>query len=239
VTTKQLRVSAAVIFCAASVFAVPTLQLDADPGSFNKTDDTTFATATHFDLIALLNGTLDTSRNYYISIALEPKLSQATPPPNGSFKLNDTVFSIANMGWGTPPAGASKTLSPHDEFPTYFSEFAFNFDSLHTVAAYDVQDGKPASGTLYSHTISVDTSPLLAGYSLHFDLYNIKTNSDGQIEIDEVAPFSHDAQSLTQTTNPPPPQVPDNGATWMLMGVALCGLALMPKMRPARVRAGR
>jgi hypothetical protein len=188
-------------------------------------------------LIALLNGTLDASRTYYISAALEPMAGQQNPPPNGSFKLGNTIYSVANMAYGAPPLGGVKTISPHDEFPTYFTEFAFNFDSLHTVPSYDVQTGKTAEGFLYAFDLSVDTSPLLAGYSLHFDLYNIKTNRNGGIEIDDVAPFSHDAQSGTNTNTTQ--NVPDTGATWLLFAVAICGLAFVPKARLVRVKTRR
>lgn len=229
-----------VLLCSLSTcFGIPTLQLDVNPGTYNSSDSTTYSTSSHFDLIALLNGTLDPSRTYYISAALEPAGAQQSPPPNGSFKLGNTIYSVANMAYGAPPLGASKTISPHDEFPTYFTEYAFNFDALHTVPAYDVQTGATGAGNLYSFDLSVDTSPLLAGYSLHFDLYDIKTNRDGSIQIDDIAPFSHDAQSGTGTNTNQVNNVPDNGATWLLMGVALCGLAFVPKVRIARVKACR
>ncbi len=212
-------------------FAIPTLQLDIPSGSYDPTTQTTFSTGSHFDLVALLNGPLDPSRTYYISAAIEPMVAQNDPPPNGSFQLGSTVYSVANLTFGTPPANAAKTLPTHGEFPTYFAEYAFNFDPNSTVPAYDVQDGTTAAGTLFAYNLSVDTSPLLAGYSLHFDLYDIKTNSDGSVEIDEFAPFSHDAQSGTNTSS-----VPDNGATWLLLAVALGGLVFVPKMRLARIQ---
>jgi hypothetical protein len=123
-----------------ATYALPTLQLDIPGGYYNKSDQTTYATSSHFSLVALLNGTLDTSRTYYISAAIEPRLDYSSPAPNvGSFSLNGTTFTAGNMNWGKPPANILDSmqgnLATHDEYPTYYAEFAFHFDGTHTVPA--------------------------------------------------------------------------------------------------------
>jgi hypothetical protein len=237
---KALVGACALLVCITPSFAVPTLQLDIPGGVYKTTDDTTYATSAHFDLVALLNGTLDVNRTYYISAVIEPKISLTEPAPNfGSFSLGGQVFSLDNMHAGAPPLGASKTISPHDEYPSYFTEFQFHFDAAHTVSAYDVQTGKAADGSLYAYSLAVDTSPLAAGYSVHFDLYDIKVGKD--LTIDDIAPFSHDAQSMTsggqqQTFSN---RVPDSGTTLVLLAIGLVGIAAVPRLQLARARRRR
>lgn len=235
---KALVGACALLVCVTPSFAVPTLQLDIPGGAYNTTDSTTYSTSSHFTLVALLNGTLDVDRTYYISAVIEPKISLSEPAPNfGSFSLNGQTFSLDNMHAGSPPLGASKTISPHDDYPSYFTEFQFHFDGTHTVGAYDVQTDKTANGSLYVYSLAVDTSPLAAGYSVHFDLYDIKMGKD--ISIDDIAPFSHDAQSMTTPPQQQTNRVPDSGTTWVLLVVGLIGVATVPRLQLARVRARR
>jgi hypothetical protein len=238
---KKLTVlvcGAALLSSAVAGFALPTLQLDIPGGVFNTTDNTTYSTSGHFDLVALLSGTLDPSRTYYISAAITPRIGQGEPAPNGAFQMGSTVFSVANLQYGTPPANVTsgKTLPAHEIFPTYYGQYAFNFDALHTVPAYDVATGKSAGGSLYAFTLSVDTSPLLAGYGLHFGLFDEKIDDKGNWTVDDFAPASHDAQSITNTTTN---TVSDTGATVALFGLALVGLAFVPKRQLARIKARR
>lgn len=212
-------------------YAVPTLQLDIPGGTYNPTTQSTFANSPHFTVVGLLNDTLDTSKTYYISAAIEPKLALSTPPPNiGSFTLNGTTYTTANMNWGDPPANvadtASGNLPTHGEFPTYYAEIAFHFTST-TVPSYDAQTGQSASGVLYTYYLSVDTSSLLPGYSVHFDLYDEQVKK-GTCSINDFAPFSHDVDSGTNT------HVPDNGSTYLLLGLGLIGLVVTGRTRFSR-----
>jgi hypothetical protein len=230
---KFVAISACILFGNAAVsHALPTLQLDIPGGTYNTSDETTYSTSSHFDLVALLCGNLDPTRTYYISAALEPKLALSTPPPNiGSFTMGGVTYSPANMYWGKPPANVLDTvpgnLATHDEFPTYYAEFAFKFDAANTTPAYNTQTGDTASGTLYTYSLSVDTSPLLPGYSVHFDLYDEAVQRrTGNYTLDDFAPFSHDAQSTTNSVH-----VPDSGSTCVLMGLGVFGLIVVARTR--------
>lgn len=240
--TKIAAIWAGVLLSSVTAgYAVPTLQLDVPGGTYNTTDQTTYATTPQFSLVALLNGTLDTSATYYISAAIEPKLDLSTPPPNvGSFTIGGVTYSTANMYWGEPPANvldtSSGNLPTHDQFPTYYAEIAFHFDGTTTVPSYDTQTGESAKGSLYTYSLLVDTSALLAGYSVHFDLYDEAVQKHtGDYTVDDFAPFSHDAQSGTNTEN----RVPDSGSTYLLLGVGLVGIILSTRARLAPVKIKR
>lgn len=235
---KAIIAASALFACVTSSFAIPTLQLDIPGGAYNNSDQTTYSGSTQFTLVALLDGTLDVNRTYYISAAIEPRIDLSGPPPAfGSFTLAGQTFDANNMHAGAPPLGASKTISPHDVYPSYFTEFEFHFDAAHTTGEYDVQDGTTGPGTMYTFSLAVDTSALAQGYSVHFDLYNIAATANGKdFAIDDVAPFSHDANS---GTNPPPPTVPDGGTTLVLFGVALIAVAWIPRMQLVRARSRR
>lgn len=227
---------------AVSVRALPNLQLDILNGTYNTTDETTYATAPQFTLRALLNNPpLNSSgltEKYYISAAFEPLLSQSDPAPNvGTFTFGpaggtSTTYSTSSSGiyYGKPPVDVADTssgnLAPHGEFPTYYAEIPFYFDSSKTVGAYNTADGTTANGTLYYSDFNVNVSGLLSpSYSIHFDLYDEtvkKASKDSTITytVDDFAPFSHDAQSGPTTV----PSVPDGGATVLLLGMGLTGL---------------
>jgi hypothetical protein len=211
-------------------WALPTLQLDIPGGTYNTVDETTYSNGPVFTLRALLNvgsqGTLDTARLYYISAAIEPMLSQTNPPPNvGSFKIGTVSYTSGSLTFGKPPLNVPDTssgnLAPHDAFPTYFAELGFQFDSAHTVGAYNTADGTTAPGLLYYYDFSVDVTNLLSGESLHFDLYNEKVKK-GAYAVGDFAPFSHDAQSGHQ--------VPDGGATVAMLGFALVGMGALRRI---------
>lgn len=206
-------------------WAIPTLQLDIPNGVYNTVDETTYATTPNFTLRALLNST-SYSGTYYISAAIVPNLGPSSPPPNvGSFTINGTTYTTANMTWGTPPinvadnlnGGGPGNLGAHDVFPTYYLELAFNFDATHTVGAYNTADGTTSPGSLFYHDFSIAVGNLLPGYALHFDLYDERIKS-GNWTLDDFAPFSHDAQSGA---------VPDGGLTLAMLGFGLTGLGAL------------
>lgn len=155
-----------------------------------------------------------------------------------------TINVVGDMTYGTPPHETVMTqlydpgdLSPHDIFETYFAQFEFYFSDLDRALLYnsapggdpDDPPGTPSGpggptpdpdGTLLYKEILIDTSNLVSGVVLHFDLYNQQVCDKaaghsivGDIDIDDFAPYSHDAESHI-------PPVPEP-ATLLLMGSGL------------------
>src|SRR5207253_3766163 len=126
-------------------------------------------------------GGSDLTTTFYISAAIVPGLAQSSPPPNiGSFTIDGVTITTATMNWGTPPVdvvdnqngGGPGNLGSHSIYPTYYAEVSFTFDAAHHVPAYNTADGTTANGDLFYHDFNVDVSGLLAGYAVHFDLYD-------------------------------------------------------------------
>lgn len=166
------------------------------------------------DLQTYLNDT------YYIAAALTPRVTQSANL--GSFSFNgSTVNATADMVYGVPPFepldpgtqdSDSGDLSKHGIYNTYFKEFSFKFKSGPANAAkncgvnvnctnpINVQDtvgSTPASvanGSQYYMAFQVDVRNLNTDYEIHFDLYSQKFKN-GDIDIKNFAPFSHDARS--------------------------------------------
>ena len=114
-------------------------------------------------------------------------------------------------------------LPKHGIFPTYFSEFEFQFSSSNQISAYNTMQRAifgssiPASGTgMYYAAFTIDTSLLDPNYVIHFDLYNTKLKKGIDIDVTQFAPFSHDAESRHQ-------EVPEP-STVLLLGSGLVGL---------------
>ena len=226
-----------VFLCCTPVYAIPTLQLDIGGGTYDSVTETIVTNASSFTLYTLLTpkeniGSEDLAAlladTYYISAAVTPKVE--TPVDLGSFEFDgDTIAVTDDLAYGIPPTENDMEFDPHDLnhgdfFPTYFGEFAFQFEAVNTVDAYNAQDdtGQYADtlgGTgAYYAAISVDISNLAAGYNLHFDLYNTEFAKKDytDIDIDSFAPFSHDAETRTPTPVPEP-------ATLFLFGTGLLG----------------
>lgn len=220
--------------------AVPVLQLDIGPGrTYDASSQTIMSTSTNFTLYALLDpnryNKLDDT--YFISAAVVPKVGP-TNQDLGTFIFNGTTVNVTDgMVYGVPPIDTFVGLLPaetqpkdsgdlpkHDIFFTYFSEFGFHFSSANTVPKYNTQTLSTSSdGSLYRTAFDIDTSGLVPGYEIHFDLYNesvirnCRTGAITDIDISQFAPFSHDAQSGHSP-------VPEPG-TMMLLGSGLIGLA--------------
>lgn len=221
---KQVLTAISALMIAAVAQGVPSLQLDVSGGTYSSSDETIYNTTDPFTLYALAKTPNLTGTTYYLSIAVVPTQSSgSTLPGFGSFTLDGTTYN-ASSGWvfGVPPSdGLIADLPQHGQFPTLFLELSFNV--LEGFAnSYDTQE-KPGGFSLYSGSgaklaykdFAINTTNLGANYALHFDLY---TYSDGQ-KLDAFAPFSHDAQTTKQ--------VPDGGATAILLGVVLAGFGVI------------
>lgn len=218
--------------------AVPVLQLDIAGGGYDYGTETIVTSSDTFTLYALLkpNSSNRLSDTYYISAALTPQVSSSSPL--GSFVFNGTtVNATANMNYGVPPLEAILSADPgdlptHSIFPTYFREFAFQFNSANRIASYNSQDRAQDGGTIntayaphggmYYATFDVDVASLSPGYELHFDLYNTSLKR-GDVDVTKFAPFSHDAET-TSTSVPEP-------GTLLLMGTGLTGLYFSRRLR--------
>ena len=249
-------------FCAESVWAVPSLQLDISGGTYNSTTQTVAANSNPFTLYAYLipdqNALL--TDTYYISAALLPQTSSSASL--GSFVFaSQTIQVTQNMVYGVPPIEADVTSDPHDlpqhgVFPTYFTQFSFQFDASHLATAYDTEANPGSSptpnpkGTMYYAGFTVDTSLLDSNYTIHFDLYNTTSHtttsqdcvlsgkgklktytctsySVTDVDINCFAAFSHDAES----GHPPPPllQPVPEPMSLLLLAVGFLGIPFIAR----------
>lgn len=250
---------AAVVFGAlvAPVHAAPVLQLDIAGGHYDTSTSTIVAGTNPFTLTALFTPPPGTSRSnldralaerFYISAAVNP----AYAPPGGSlgsFTWNSTEVDVTDdMTYGKPPIewfGATQDfdsgdLHGHDIYPTYFSEFAFNFSPARRAVTYDssITPGglvPSATGGSYYTSFTVDTRNLDPRYVIHFDMYNTTVHRCGtdagstapgcrDRDVQTFAPFSNDAQS---------PPVPEP-ASLMLLAAGL-GAATIRKFRQPKL----
>lgn len=255
--------AAAFIFIGSSrSHAIPELQLDVAGGYYDYSTETIVASDNAFTLFAylipesLIN---DVSGYYYISAAISPKTGPADSNL-GIFKFNNQTIRVTeDMTYGVPPLEAICTLYPekcatqnfdsgdlekHSVFPTFFSEFRFQFAEENLISQYNTQDRAKSDDSIdlasydgplsmrkfngmYFAAFTVDISGLDPEYTLHFDLYNttIKTKRITDIDINEFAPFSHDAESGHSTLPAPEP------STLILLGAGLAGISLFARKK--------
>jgi len=216
--------------------AIPTLQLDTEPGTYDPVTQTTIATSNPFTLRALIDASsIDINRNFYISAAILPNPGATPSPDFGSFTINGTSFnSGSGMQYGIPPVDAAiGNLPTHSVFPTWYAELQFSAVGSPTLAAYNVQDGSSGPGLLHYVDFTINISGLYSWdgltspYAVHFDLYTYDLVGDPKkLKVDAFAPFSHDAESGHGITvgggNPTP--VPEGGSMVAFLGCALMGL---------------
>jgi hypothetical protein len=199
--------------------ATPNLQLDIAGGTYDPVTETVIASSNPFTLYALVHDDYDrVGDTFYISAAVIPKTGPADANL-GSFSFDgNSVAVTADMTYGVPPLETAlgdqgfdaNDLSKHGIFETFFSEFAFTFNPANTAADYNTADNagagpQPGSGLLYQ-AFTVDVSGLTPGTVIHFDLYNTKLKSATDIDRDDFAPFSHDAQSGPGGVSEPVPE---------------------------------
>lgn len=234
---KIAALSLCLSFFAGTANAVPTLQLNIEGGVYDPITETIVATEQEFSLYAFLNPDANStlSDTYYLSMALQPQMDIADAGDYGSFTYNGTTVDVTgDMDYGTPPLDALfPELPPHSVFDTFYKEISFSFDSGNTAKLFNTQDDAGASieaasagdPFMYYQVFTINTSNLMAGYSIHFDLYNpeIFLKCTGQNSANcstkystYFAPFSHDAQST------PVPE-PESYAL-LLAGLGLLGM---------------
>src|SRR5688500_16002524 len=213
-----------------STWAIPTLQLDIAGGTYvGGTEESTISSGPIFNLEALVTSSflaLDPNQTYFISAAITPKTSVPLTESFGTFTVNGVTYSAGSgMIWGRPPVEDTHDtfgdLATHGIYDTHFAEIPFTFAGSDLIAAYNVQTGAAASGTIRRKTFAVDATGLADGYELHFDLYSTEYMRKKALNlevIDEFAPFSKDAASGPGTN------VPDSGSSVALLGFALAGL---------------
>lgn len=245
---------AGLLMTSSSAFAIPTLQLDIAGGIYDSTTETIIKSGNTFDVYAYgiqpngNNATDIKTIQYYLSAALS---GPSGPVPLGNVNLGSFTYDLGSgaiavnvtsgMVFGTPPlevtlqAFDNGDLSKHGIFPTYFTEITLpKFTAGRQITAYNTQDRAIAgtsidlTGTgMFYQKVNFDLTNLATGYDLHWDLYSVDVKN-GDFDVDDFAPFSHDAESIRDDIPPPPPppdeNVPEPTALWML-GLGLLGLA--------------
>lgn len=246
-TFKHNVLALSVALLTAPAWAVPVLQLDIAGGTYDLPSESVLASSNTFSLYAygLASGpnAVALADKFFISMALVPQTT--TPGSYGSFVVNGTTVDVtADMTAGGPPLESTGVIDPgdlasHGVFPTFFAEQGFFFSSADQSAVYNTQDfagSGPQAGTgMYYKKFDFDISGLAPGLGIHFDLYNEKlitkcknqTCTPGDIDINQFAPFSHDAGGWVTTPIPEPETY-----AMLLAGLGLMGLV-------ARRRKGR
>lgn len=245
-TIKQILAGIGIVAFSSAAFAIPTLQLNIEGGYYDNTDETVVTTDNLFTLDAFAwanKFSIDDDQPVYLAVAISPKQDEVSPDI-GSFMVNGNSYSVADLIYGTPPVENAEAifdggdLGKHSVYETYFLELEFYFNAANTVAAFNTQDDAgmtPTSATgdpkdlMYMMQFDIDKSGLLDGFQLHFDLYNTHVKNsrncsgpdDCDFDIDDFAPFSHDAGTVS---------VPEPRALALLgIGLLLLGSLSMRK----------
>jgi hypothetical protein len=231
--------------CAAR--AIPFYQLDIAGGSYDPVSESIVTGATRFTLFAYAKPR--TADDLVLLLTQPSHLSIAIGASSGagdlgSFRVNgQVVLATGDMRFGVPPyepgGGAAPDpgdLASHGLGETWFVQKDFLFSTTRQSALYDTAQHagsgpRPGSGMLYT-AFGFDTSGLAPGTSLHFDLYSTRTKN-GDVDIANFAPFSHDASTIASRIRP----VPEPTAA-LMFGIGFLAIAFAHGPRPSgRTRA--
>lgn len=223
---------------------LPMLQLGIGGGSYDQASETIVTGADSFTLYAYGKASggkqIDVNEYHYISVAITPQIGP-DPVDFGSFLVGGVSYDFTNpdVVYGVPPLEENLDKDKHDLpthgiYPTFFLELEFLFDANQTTGFVNTQYSPEhvpdnTGDTLYFQSFDFDTSGLLEPFQLHFDLYNTKAKN-GDIDVDDFAPFSHDAGTIAQTA-----EVPEPGTTLLLFS-ALLGLGFTRRQLLAHPR---
>jgi len=198
-----------------TVFAVPYLQLDAQPADYVDFDEESIVTSSlQFTLYTLVNST-DSSfandlsqSNFWVSVAIVP--DPGDPDDLGSYEFDGKIFNVTQGGadydpmeYGVPPLEEflqQNSLPSHGIYDTYYREHQVFLDPTKLQILYNSQDfpGGPdqfdpnpnPEGDLWYQAFEVDATGLeYPPYRLHFDFYTTDAETG---YITAFAPFSHD-----------------------------------------------
>lgn len=225
---KTLVAGLSIAFATAAQ-AVPQLQLDILNGTYDSTTQTVIAGSNPFKLYAYLTpkGNPTTAEinalladTYYLSMAVVPQTGP-TGASLGSFTYNSSTINVtADMTYGTPPLETVMTqlsdpgdLGSHSIYETFYAQRSFQFVAGQQSLPYDTQtstgQGPQAGSGMYYMSFDIDVTNLTAGTAIHFDLYSsavVTCNNNpncvpGDVDVNDFAPFSHDAQSGSSSSS--------------------------------------
>jgi hypothetical protein len=235
-------------------WAVPYLQLDIAGGTYDSATETIVAPGDHFTLYAYMSGAFPSNPNYtyYISAALmnsDPNqgsfIFNSTYFNTGynwtALPNQDNIVNFAAdryVDYGVPPHFDpngqdydSGDLALSGIFPTYFKEFKVAFNGVSQISSYDTKTRAIGGGSvptegmgMYYATFDVNTSGLLPGNAIRFDLYTVVASTSDDLDVKYFA--LNGAQSL----DPPAPSVPEPSIV-LLLGPALVGLGLLGRKK--------
>ncbi len=202
---KLLLAASASAWMVLNAAAIPALQLDASPATYDNSSSTTISTTPNFTLYALLNSLTPTAGTTYdIVAAITPE--QTTAANLGSFVFNGSTVNVtSDMTFNN--GGNPFAWNPANKFNNY---------DVSLVSGTHTGPTTSATGNALYMSFNVDITGLDAGYTLWFDL--IQLDANGKVIANE--PFSHAAQGGTGGGS----SVPDGGSTAMLLGMAMLGL---------------
>lgn len=208
-----------VYLSAGRLHALPSLQLYIDPAAnpgatYNLGSQTWVYSGNTLTLTAFAvdknfgshngNAFAGTVTDAYLSIALEggsiPSGSLGDTLPASAFgtlNINGGDSPLDHWVYGIPPEATvdsmdcAADLAPHGVFPTWFTQYQFNFGS-YGASVFNTQPGKTGTDTGFRKDFTIDLGNIDASV-VHFDLFTL--NSDSNIR--KFAPYSHDAEANT------------------------------------------